>query len=44
MIVDRWPSSTKEDLEDRFAGQFASEFNQKDIDQERVTFKAMLDE
>lgn len=44
MIIDKWPSSTFEDMEDKFRNHFLKEFTQDDISTEREAMKILLTE
>jgi Ulp1 family protease len=44
MIVDKWPSSTKTDIDQHFRSHFMKEFTQEDIDNERDNIASLLDQ
>ncbi len=44
MIMDKWPSSTYEDIDEKFWSHFHSEFTQADISKEREAIKSLLHE
>jgi Ulp1 family protease len=43
MILQKWPSSTEDDIKDGFRSQFATEFSQEDISEERIKIRSLLE-